>query len=91
MLTGSNCDQEDNEGWNKGSIRRRNAREPLVRIASDPILYDLLVMETGADSKGGKKGERSEGSVGDDNPAGGERDRGKLVRYVVWHGREGKE
>lgn len=78
-------------GWNKGSIRRRNTREPLVRIAGDPILDDLLVMETGTDGKGGKKGERGKGSVSDDNPAGGERGRGKLVGCIVWHGREEKE
>jgi len=77
MLTGRDCGQEDDEGLNEGNIRRRNAREPLLRIAGDPILDDLLVMETSPDGKGGKKGERSEGRVGDDNPAGGERDGGE--------------
>lgn len=91
MLTGRDRCQEGDEGWNEGNIRSRNAREPLLRIAGDPILDDLLVMETGADGKGGKKGERSEGRVGDDNPAGGERDRGELVSRVVWHGRKGRE
>ena len=91
MLTEGDCGQEDDEGWNEESIRRRNAREPLLWIASNPILDDLLVMETGADGKGGKKGERSEGRMSDDNPAGGERDREKLAGCVVWHGREGRE
>ena len=91
MLTGSNCDQKDDEGWNEGCIRRRNAREPPLRVAGDPILDYLLVMETGADGKSGKKGERREGRVGDDNPAGGKRDGGKLVGCVVWHGRGGRD
>ena len=47
-------------------------------------------METGADGKGGEKGERSKGRVGDDNPAGGERDGGKLVVGFVWHARGGR-
>jgi hypothetical protein len=72
ILIGSNHSQEEDEGQNDGSIRRRNAREPLLRITCDPILDDFLVMETGADGESGEKGERSEGCVGDGNPAGGE-------------------
>ena len=86
----SNADQKRLwSGWgrgsNEGNTRCRNAGEPLVRIASDPILYDLFVVETDADGECGKKGERGEGCVGDGDPAGGERDGRKLV---VWHGRE---
>ena len=69
------------------SIRRRNARKPLLRIAGDSIFYNLLVMEACADGKSGKKGERSEDRVGDDNPACGERDGGKLPVPAVRHGR----
>lgn len=87
MLTRSDCGQEEDEGWNKGNTRCRNAREPLLRIASDPILHDLLVVETGADRECEKEGEGGEGCVGDGDPAGGERDGRKLA---VWHGREGK-
>lgn len=43
-------------------------------------------MEAGADGKSGKKGERSEGCVGSRNPARGERNGGKPLVRVVWHG-----
>ena len=46
-------------------------------------------METSADGEGGKKGEKSEGRVGDGNPACGERDGRKLATCVVGHGRRG--
>jgi len=58
MLIGSDCGQDEDEGWNEGSVRCRNAREPFLWIAGDPILDDLLVMETGTYGKGRKKGER---------------------------------
>lgn len=87
MLIGVKYGQEENEGRYEGDIRRRNARKPLLRIACDPILDDLLVMETGAEGKSGKKGERGEGCVGDDNPAGGEREDGRLLVSAVRHGR----
>lgn len=70
------------------NIRRRNARKPLLRITSDPILDDLLVMETCADGKRGEKGEEGEGCMGDDNPTGGEREGGKIAACAIWHGRE---
>ena len=76
---------------NKGSIRRRNAREPLLRITGNPVLDYLLVMETSADGEGSKKGERSQGCVSNDNPAGGERDGRKLATCVVRHIQEGRE
>jgi hypothetical protein len=87
MLVGINHSQEVDEGYYMGSVRRRNARKPLLRIAGDTILDDLLIMETRADGKSGKKGERGEGRVGDDNPAGGKRDGGKLSVSVARHGR----
>jgi len=85
MLTDMDYDQDDDKGWKEGNIRGRNTGEPLLRIAGDPILDDLLIVETGADDEGGEKGEKSEDCVGDNNPTGGERDGGKLVVCVAWH------
>ena len=76
MLMRGDCDQEEYEGWGGRGIRCGNAGKPLLRIAGDPILDDLLVMEADADGKSGKKGERGEGGVGDSNPTGRERDGG---------------
>jgi len=86
MLVGSDRGEEEDEGWNEECIRCRNAREPLLRIGCDPILDDLLVMETNAECKGSQKGERSESCVGNGNPAGGERDGGNFVARVAGDG-----
>lgn len=83
MLAGGDRSQEMGKWREEWNIRRGNAGKPLVRIASDPIPDDLLIMETSADDEGGKKSERGEDCVGGDNPTGGERDGGRLV---VWHG-----
>ena len=76
--------------WDEGIIRCRNTREPLLRVAGDPILDDLLVMETSTDSEGGQKGKRGEGCVGDGDPTGGEGNGRNLVACVVWRGHEGE-
>lgn len=59
-----------------------------MRIACNPILDDLLIMETDAEGKSGQKGERSEGRVGDGDPTRRKRDDGQLSNHVVWHGGE---